>query len=583
MNQSCYLDRFLPKTITDAEGNTTGFVYENGKPKTVTNALNQVTVFDYNPDGTTKSVINPRGQMTRFEYHYDGTGGGIVASTDPSGRVTYANFDALGRLQSARSASGDVTQCTYDELGRLFDIYQAKSGSRLTSVYDPSGNVVRLTAKEPGKTDRDTIFIYDSRNRVISKRMPDAQNSLATFEYDGVGNLTSKTLTSWPAPANTVKYHYDAVNRLDQLTEPDGKVVTYEDYDANDRPKTITYKDGDMTIHRQWDGAGRLREIQAVSTNSSYPLVDLNYGYAFTPAGKSDPIDSPRVHSMKDITAGDSSEYYYDPIGQLLLAATRKLGAWSWAYDPNGNRSTQNFVTGGRSTVTNYSYDDADQLSSTSTNGGSVSYQYDDNGNLVSRSDGLKLTYDSAQNTVAATPPGGSGPVIKMTYDNFDQMQRTSVQPAGQPVSTFTYDGASMGPSSSQTGASQTYFVRTPGGSLVSMKRGGNTFYYITDGLGSVVALTSNASGQAAIVNQYQYSPWGEIVSQNESPDVQQPFRFAGTEYDASLRLYKMGARHYNPAEGRFAQLDPLGGGYTYSSNDPVNFADPSGYEEEPW
>jgi len=111
----------------------------------------------------------------------------------------------------------------------------------------------------------------------------------------------------------------------------------------------------------------------------------------------------------------------------------------------------------------------------------------------------------------------------------------------------------------------------------VSMKRGGDTFYYITDRVGSVIALTSNASGQAVIVNQYWYSPWGEIVSQSERPNAQQPFRFAGAEYDAPLRLYKMGARYYNPAEGYFTQLDPLGGGYTYASNDPINVTDKTG------
>src|SRR5205807_1924364 len=113
-------------------------------------------------------------------------------------------------------------QFRYNELGRLVNvswdnINQGQSGSSLVIVYDANGNVIRLTAKEPGKTDFDTIFTYDSRNRVMSKRMPDAQNSLALLEYDGVGNLTSKTLSSWPAPANTVKYGYDAVNRLDKL------------------------------------------------------------------------------------------------------------------------------------------------------------------------------------------------------------------------------------------------------------------------------------------------------------------------------------------------------------------------------
>jgi uncharacterized protein RhaS with RHS repeats len=41
-----------------------------------------------------------------------------------------------------------------------------------------------------------------------------------------------------------------------------------------------------------------------------------------------------------------------------------------------------------------------------------------------------------------------------------------------------------------------------------------------------------------------------------------------------------MGERYYDPTLGRFTQLDPLGNGYVYSQDDPVNFSDPSGLEE---
>jgi RHS repeat-associated protein len=60
---------------------------------------------------------------------------------------------------------------------------------------------------------------------------------------------------------------------------------------------------------------------------------------------------------------------------------------------------------------------------------------------------------------------------------------------------------------------------------------------------------------------------------------VPQPFKFAGAEYDASTGLYKMGARYYDPAVGRFTQLDALGGGYRYAANDPINLLDNTGYK----
>ena len=46
------------------------------------------------------------------------------------------------------------------------------------------------------------------------------------------------------------------------------------------------------------------------------------------------------------------------------------------------------------------------------------------------------------------------------------------------------------------------------------------------------------------------------------------------------MALYKFGARHYNPNESRWTQLDPSGQdyGYHYAGGDPINNVDPSGY-----
>jgi RHS repeat-associated protein len=131
----------------------------------------------------------------------------------------------------------------------------------------------------------------------------------------------------------------------------------------------------------------------------------------------------------------------------------------------------------------------------------------------------------------------------------------------------------------------------------------------VFDGLGSVVGLT-NSSG--TLINTYSYDPYGTILSQTET--VAQPYKFAGVYYDTEYSLYKMGARYYDPAVGRFTQADPItmpnppkNGGwpwfivlgrsgqtvlgmignvafnpvehnlYVYAGNDPVNSTDPTG------
>jgi RHS repeat-associated protein len=52
---------------------------------------------------------------------------------------------------------------------------------------------------------------------------------------------------------------------------------------------------------------------------------------------------------------------------------------------------------------------------------------------------------------------------------------------------------------------------------------------------------------------------------------------FTGRQFDIETGLYYYRARYYNPYLGRFLQTDPVGYGYGYCANNPLNFVDPSG------
>ncbi len=84
------------------------------------------------------------------------------------------------------------------------------------------------------------------------------------------------------------------------------------------------------------------------------------------------------------------------------------------------------------------------------------------------------------------------------------------------------------------------------------MTRGGQTYYYFYDGLGSVTDLTL-ASGE--LVESYQYDVYGQ-----PSPlsSVGNRFYFTGREFDQETGLYHYRARAYHPGIGRFGQRDPV-------------------------
>jgi RHS repeat-associated protein len=121
-------------------------------------------------------------------------------------------------------------------------------------------------------------------------------------------------------------------------------------------------------------------------------------------------------------------------------------------------------------------------------------------------------------------------------------------------------------------------YLRDPGGLLLSVSSGGSLSNYGRDRLGTVTALTSGSQGPT---NTYRCDPWGQAIGGSSSG--YDPFGYTGTYKDAATGLYQMGARYYQPASGRFTQLDPHPGQlltvnrYAYTACNPTNYTDPTG------
>jgi RHS repeat-associated protein len=599
---SC-LRQYLVKRVVNTEGNETGLSYDDrGNLTSVTDPLGHVTSMTFNTDGTVATMERPRGRFG-FDYTYGASGNlDEIAVTDPLGRVTRKTFDAAGRLAESVAADGKATTFSRDSLDRLTAVTYA-DGSEVKLDHDANGNLVELT-----DATGTSLFKIDHRGRRIEDRSP--EDAIVAYGYDRVGNLTSKT-----DARGTTTFGYDAGDRLVSLVQPDGQKVTYAPSTTKDREQvTADYPDG-LTILRTWDGAGRARLVRATAPgvgDFAPPvdvLVDLAYSYTRVPEGGAGAVESTRLQHIDDALAGIMTDYGYDALGRLTSATTdssRGIGHRAWTYDANGNRSRQVLGPPARQTITTYDYDDADQITSAGEPGPfpdpnpepfppplpRLAYEWNDRGDLVERSNGLAIEYNDAVQTVAITPRAGAAPVV-FTYRGLDQTQRLSMQQGTDAATRFTYDLTGGGPARiepEEAGAVASSIVRTPGGELVGLQRDGGTSYFVTDRLGSVVAVvdtvvdfeTRPPTRKVRVFSRYEYDPWGNVLSAAGSDGSRQPFRFAGAELDAQTGFYKMGTRYYDPAIGRFTQPDPLGGGYAYAANDPVNLTDPSGYVAEP-
>jgi RHS repeat-associated protein len=80
--------------------------------------------------------------------------------------------------------------------------------------------------------------------------------------------------------------------------------------------------------------------------------------------------------------------------------------------------------------------------------------------------------------------------------------------------------------------------------------------------------------GRYAIVSD-SYDVMGAIGSRTGSSSKYRGF--AGEQRDEESGYYYLRERYFDPVIGRFLGQDPLGGGYPYAGNNPINLTDPTG------
>ncbi len=288
------------------------------------------------------------------------------------------------------------------------------------------------------------------------------------------------------------------------------------------------------------------------------------FAYAYSRSGS----DTGLRQSVTD-KDNKATAYSYDALDRLIQAKTTSssgsiLDDFRYAWDAVGNRTSETVrkagLLGTSDVTTTATFNAADQL----TIRGDVTYSYDANGNQTASSAGQALAYNGADQTTSLKRAGGSA--LAATYAGASQVERAS---AGATTFTNTLLGVSAG--------GTTGYTRDPAGALVGI-RGTNRSYYLFDGLGSVVAVTSSSG---SVTNSYTYDPFG-VTTETKAllTNVFNPWRYAGQYQDTTTGLYKMGARYYQPELGRWTQPDPSGldaNAYAYAASDPINNSDPTG------
>ncbi len=552
-------------------------------PKDSTNADGEKTSFTYDTAGNTKSVAQT------------GTGGGSVSYTYNPASPTCGGFEGQRCAAETKMSSTKTvkTSFTYDAKGNLTKVTPPKPLGETTYTYDSLGRTETLTDGRGIKK----VFVYDNLDRV---KTVSTTNDTVRYFYDGDGNLAQRTdstgtikyafdplqretvrtlqdgsqtlLAYTPAgnvdfyqdPAGKVDYTWNEVNKLDKLTDPSGKVTSYK-YNRNDVRTETAYPGGTVQTV-DIDNSGRPKKITAKSAKGS-TLVDLTYTYGY---GTDATTDGDKIRTRTDAIAGTKTNYTYDGAGRFSYAAENKgttlNASWQYCYDLAGNLTSQG-TDKGCPRGTTYTINDAQQI--TEKNGSATNWSYDLEGNETagaSTPEGTR-TGEKWSDHSQLTSLTVAGKTYAGQYGSTDQSERIKLG------DTYFHNGP-LGLSATSTVGVDTGFNREPGGTLTSMTRDGKTYFYLTDALGSVVALADEAGTK---VNSYSYSPRG--VARSTSEKVTQPHRFTAG-YQDPTGLYHFRARYYDPNVGRFNSPDPSGqeeNPYLYAEGDPVNRIDPEG------
>jgi RHS repeat-associated protein len=572
-------------TTTDPLGNTTTYAYDNnGNMTAATDPLGNTATVTYNSAGQPTTFTDPLGNQTQFTYE----SGDLVATTDPLGRTASSFVDGAGRIATTTDPLGHTSRIAYNLLDKVATTTDPL-GNTTAFAYDLDGNLLSVT----DANQHTTKYAYDSMDRMITHTDPllnsdstqydlsgniiqitDRKGQVTTYAYDGLNRtiFAGYGTQAGPTYQSTVNYTFDAGSRMTGITDsitgaisrsydgldhlltettPQGSVVYT--YDADERRQTMTVS-GQAPVNYAYDNASRLTSIiQGASTVS----------FTYDSAGRRTSMTLPN-----GITKTYSLDAASQLTGMVYQGGALAPANLAYSYDLAGRRvgvggslaSTQLPAA-----VSNAAYNANNQL----TQWGSTAMTYDANGNTLS--DGMNSYSWDARNRLVSADNNGA-------VFSYDPLGRRVSKTVLSTTTNFLYDGANA---VQESGTNPTANLLTGGvDERFTRTDATGTYDYLTDALGSTVALTDTTGKSDA---QYSYGPYGNFTLMGSTTNS---YSYTGRETDGlGIDYYR--ARYYSPTTGRFLSEDPIGFAgsgpnlYEYADDNPINFNDPIGLETQ--
>ena len=158
----------------------------------------------------------------------------------------------------------------------------------------------------------------------------------------------------------------------------------------------------------------------------------------------------------------------------------------------------------------------------------------------------------------------------------YDALGRRESKTISGTATNFLYDGLNLEQELNGTTPTVNYLTGANIDKTLSRTDSSGTESYLSDNLGSTLALTTSTG---AIATSYSYEPYGNTTASGTSST--NALQYTGRENDGDA-LYYYRARYYDPVYSRFVSEDPIGlaggiNGYAYAGGNPIIDVDPLG------
>jgi RHS repeat-associated protein len=607
--------------LTDQKGNTTQWGYDlYGR---VTNKV----------DATTNSILTNA---------YDADNRLTCRWSAQKGNTIYA-YDSVGNLTSVTYPSNHTLAFSYDTMNRLTLMVDGIGTTSFT--YTPAGQLQSETG--PWANDA-VLYTYFNRQRTnLDLQQPNAADWVQSYVYDTANRL--ETLTS---PAGAFGYAYNtgldgnnsSSGLVSEITLPNGAYIP-QVYDGNGRMKktrlynssnnnldlsiytynvgnqrTSVERTGGSTANYTYDPIGQVITDQAYEP-SSVPRMNEQLAYGFDPAGNLNYrtnnalVQSFAVNSDNELTMATNG-------GTLTVMGTTTSAATNVTV--NGSNALTygdaTFAATNMPLTTTYTAVAQDSYGRQATNSVSVNlatnttFQYDSNGNLIS--DGLRsFAYDDENELIQVlvtnqwlsqfsydgkmrrrirqefTWQSGAWVQTNAVYYVYDGnlvIQERDIK--NLPTTTYTR-GKDLSGSLEGAGGIGGLLSRTAQ-SYVDAPLAGHSFYHC-DANGNITMLINS---EQAVVGQYLYDAFGNMLSQSGLLANANLYRFSSKEAHLNSELVYYLYRYYDPNLQRWPNRDPMGeigfqklqklsigmdegdfNLYRFVNNDGINGIDPLG------